>query len=228
MITSFIEDIVNERVDQENIGYIDSERFMEFAKATGLKGIGPALKQMVDKGGVEKHTNKKVWLIDSTRSLIWCSLKVFSQLLKIIWTSKSNNCFRSITPHPVKKGWSTSGIRFLLTQPPAANGWLACCSSTPWRFHSRKLTSWHLSKRWKGSVRTKHRTWGLPRRFDSCIQHDWHKDKWIRHWYHQHLVVINPKPNLEFQMSYFFISLLDAMSLRKLGPRIWDVIWPCP
>ena len=40
----------------------------------------------------------------------------------------------------------------------------------------------------------------------------------------QHLVVINPKPNLEFQMSLFLHLIARCNEFeKKLGPRIWDV-----
>ena len=40
----------------------------------------------------------------------------------------------------------------------------------------------------------------------------------------QHLVVINPKPNLEFQMNLFLHLIARCNEFeKKLGPRIWDV-----
>ena len=55
MLTSFLDDIKNKRIDVENYGYTDKERFMQLMNDTVLKGVAPALKQMVDEGGVEKY-----------------------------------------------------------------------------------------------------------------------------------------------------------------------------
>lgn len=56
LLTSFLDDIKNKRIDVENYGYTDKERFMGLMNATVLKGVAPALKEMVDEGGVEKYT----------------------------------------------------------------------------------------------------------------------------------------------------------------------------
>lgn len=56
MLTSYLDDIKNKRIDVENYGYADKERVMQLMNDTVLKGVAPALKQMVDEGGVEKYT----------------------------------------------------------------------------------------------------------------------------------------------------------------------------
>ena len=56
LLISFLDDIKNKRIDVENYGYTDKERFMGLMNATVLKGVAPALKEMVDEGGVEKYT----------------------------------------------------------------------------------------------------------------------------------------------------------------------------
>ena len=218
MITSFVEDIVNERVDQENIGYIDSERFMEFAKATGLKGIGPALKQMIDKGGVEKHTNKKnVTYRLNPEALSDATSKYFSQLPEKSSELPNLTIAFGRLPH-IQSKKDDQQVEFdffsYLSPLQPMDGLLVVLQR-----HDDSIPGNYI-------MTLEQALKGFDQKENTRLD-DYHGD--LIHAYNtidtrtkeydidtdQHLVVINPKPNLEFQMSYFFISLLDAMSLKK-------------
>ena len=227
MITSFVEDIVNERVDQENIGYIDSERFMEFAKATGLKGIGPALKQMVDKGGVEKHTNKKnVTYRLNPEALSDAASKYFSQLPeKSSELSNLTIAFGRLPHIQSKKDDQQVEFDFFSYLSPLQpmDGLLVVLQR-----HDDSIPGSYI-------MTLEQALKGFNQKENTELD-DYHGD--LIHAYNtidtrtkeydidtdQHLVVINPKPNLEFQMNLFLHLIARCNEFeKKLGPRIWDV-----
>jgi hypothetical protein len=58
LLTSFLDDIKNKRPDTQNHGWIDAERFMDLINTTSLKGVSPALHPMVKSGGIEKSPHE--------------------------------------------------------------------------------------------------------------------------------------------------------------------------
>ena len=59
LLTSFLDDIKNKRPDTQNHGWTDAERFMDLINTTSLKGISPALLEMISSGGIDKSKDEE-------------------------------------------------------------------------------------------------------------------------------------------------------------------------
>ncbi len=227
MIASFLEDIVNDRFDAENIGYIDSERFMDLAMATGLKGIAPALKQMVDQGGIEKHTsNKNVTYRLNPKALSDAASQYFSQL-----PEKSSDlpnltiAFGRLPNIQTKKNGQQVEFDFFSYLNPLQpmDGLLVVLQrhddSIPF---STIMTLEQALKKFDDGENLSFK------KYHGDLIHAYNAiDSRTKEYgidTKQHLVIINPSPNLEFQMNVFLHLLARCLEFEKThGPRLWDI-----
>ena len=227
MIASFLEDIVNDRFDAENIGYIDSERFMDFAKATGLKGIAPALKQMVDEGGIEKYTSKKdVTYRLNPKALPDAASKYFSQL-----PEKSSDlpnltiAFGRLPNIQTKNNDRQVEFEFFSYLNPLQpmDGLLVVLQR-----HDDSIPFSAIMTLEQALKKFDHEEDLSFKQYHGDLIHAYNAlDSRTKEYAidtKQHLVIINPSPNLEFQMNVFLHLLARCVEFEKThGPRLWDI-----
>lgn len=222
MITAYLEDIKNNRQDVENYGYIDSERFMNVIHSTVQKGIAPSLHEMEKVGGIEKFKSGKdttyrlnpVALSDaastyqdekvSTDEDLPSLTIAFGRVPKI--QTKNNeqkpkfDFFNYLNPLQPMDGLLVVLQRFDDSIPDSSIMTL-----------ERALIEFEGHADFIGDLRIAHNVL-----FRRALEDDIDT--------HQHMVVINPKPDVEFQMMFFLHLLAYCEEFeKKHGLHRWDI-----
>ena len=221
MLTSFLNDIKNKRVDLENYGYADKERIMEFANSTVLKGVAPSLKEMVDQGGVEKHTHEKDVTYRLTPNALQDAVySYFSQ--KPIKDSELPNLTIAFgrLPH-IQSRENDKVVEFdffsYLTPLQPMDGLLVVLQRIDDSIPGSSIETLE-----DALVKYEHSSFIGDLRHAHAIIDRRTKEYEID--VAQHLVIINPETSLTFQMDLFLRLLAYCEEFEKIhGPRQWDI-----
>lgn len=221
MLTSFLDDIKNKRIDVENHGYTDKERFMQLMNTTVLKGVAPALKEMVDEGGVEKYTyGTDVTYRLTPKALQDAVSTYFSQKPEKEADLPNLTIAFGRLPH-IQSRQKDQVVEFdffsYLTPLQPMDGLLVVLQRIDDSIPDSSIMTLEDAlikfedSDFIGDLRHAHAV--IDRRtkeYDIDVA--------------QHLVVINPKPDPDFQMDLFLRLLAYCEEFEKLhGTRQWDI-----
>ena len=224
LLTSFLDDIKNKRPDTQNHGWTDAERFMDLINTTSLKGISPALLEMISSGGIEKskHEEKRyvTYRLHPT-ALSDAALTYFDQ--KPIKDSNLPNLMIAFgrLPHIHSRDKKNNQVEFdffkYLSPLQPMDGLIVVLQR-----HEDTIA--------ESSIMT------LEQALITFEESNFIGD--LRHAYNvlqrrtvedgidtlDHLVVINPKPDLSFQMNAFLHLVSQCESFEnEHGERKWDL-----
>ena len=224
LLTSFLDDIKNKRPDTHNHGWTDAERFMDLINTTSLKGISPALLEMISSGGIEKSKHEEKRYVTyrlNPVALSDAALTYFEQ--KPIKEANLPNLMIAFgrLPHIQSRNDKDNQVEFdffkYLSPLQPMDGLIVVLQR-----HDDTIA--------ESSIMT------LEQALITFEESNFIGD--LRHAYNvlqrrtvedgidtlHHLVVINPKPDLSFQMNAFLHLVSQCESFEnEHGERKWDL-----